>query len=191
MELKIVELLLQTPAIYLLFGLITWLLTYVVKLPIKKMTAKLPDEKRKAANKLILFLPIFIGIAHVLVYFKIKNLSYASEDVLQKGFYVGMLAITIYAIFEGLRGKKTEYESDPEGIALYNLLLIYANDKNKVKLLLDQCRDNLDNKGYSIADTVKGFLPVETDAGVVDTIVKSIEKYFKNEKEDPRDAIVR
>src|SRR5690554_1548806 len=96
-----------------------------------------------------------------------------------QAFSSSVLAITIYNIFEGVRGKKTEYETTEDGKALYNLLIVYAKDKDKVKLLLDQCKDNYLNGDATISETVKGFLPKEIDADAILAITKGIEKYLK------------
>lgn len=181
MELKLLELLLTQPVIFALLGLIVCLLTYVVKAPIKARTAKIKDEqKRKIANKWILTIPFVLALILYFIYRGVTEKKWLVEYELltSSAFSIAALAITIYNIFEGIKGRKSEYETDDDGFALYNLLLVYAKDKNKVKLLLDQCKANYEKGSFEINDTVKGWLPDNIDADTVNTIVKTIKKYL-------------
>lgn len=187
MEIKLIEILMTKPAIIILMAIGVWLLTYVVKKPIKNITNKIKDEqKKKLANKWILLIPFALSLITYFVYHGISTKRWLAdyELVLSASFSIAALAITIYNVFEGLRGKKSEYETNPDGVALYNLLLVYAKDKNKVKLLLDQCRENFTNHDYEISDTVKGWLPANVDADVINTIVKSIQIYLEKTKKE-------
>jgi len=180
-DFEIIKLLLKSP-IVLLIAIATWLLTYVFKYPIKKLTYKIKDDtKRKQINKLILLLPFIIAFAIVFVRNGILTKSWLKgiQNMLLTSFSSSVVAITIYNIFEGIRGKKTEYETTEEGKAIYNLLLVYARDKEKVKLLLNQCKENYFNGDATITETVKGFLPKNINQEVVIAITSSIEKYLK------------
>lgn len=191
MELKLIELLMTEPFVFIALAIAVWLLTYLLKKPIKSQTKKIKDpQKQKLANKWILLIPFFLAVVLFYIYngFMTKIWTKDMELVFSSGFSIAVMSITIYNVFEGLKGNKSEYEIDPDGIALYNLLLIYAKDKNKVKLLLDQCRDNFTNHEYEISDTVKGWLPANVDADVINTIVKSIQGYLeKTKKEEIKD----
>src|SRR5690554_6116439 len=141
MEYKIIELIMKTP-IVLLIAIATWILTYIVKYPIKLLTKKIKDEAlRKRVNKVIVLLPFIIAFAIVFVRNGILTKEWLKdiENLIAIAISSAVVAITIYNFFEGVRGKKTEYETTEEGKAIYNLLLVYARDKEKVKLLLDQC----------------------------------------------------
>ena len=181
MELKLIELLMTEPVVFVALATIVWLLTYLVKKPIKIHTAKIKDDqKKKLVNKWILLIPFLLAFALYFAYnwFITRNWKMNYEVLFGGAFSIAVMAITIYNVFEGLRGKKSEYETDYDGLALYNLLLIYAKDKNKVKLLLDQCKANYTNHDYEISETVKGWLPANVDSDVVNTIVKAIEQYI-------------
>lgn len=183
MELKLIELLMTEPFIVIVLAILVWLLTYIVKKPIKAHTLKIKDpQKQKLANKWILLIPFVLSFILFYLYLGLTTRLWISnfELALSTAFSIAIISITIYNVFEGIRGRKSEYELDPDGIALYNLLLIYAKDKNKVKLLLDQCKDNYYNHDFEISDTVKGWLPASVDDDVVKTVVKSIQMYFKN-----------
>lgn len=185
MEIKLLELLFTQPAIFILFGLIIWFLTNLIKQPIKRFTALIEDEqKRKIANKWILLLPLVFGLAFAILYAKYKTGLWFDdiETIVSNAFLIAVIAITWYNVFERNKGKKSEYEDTLEGIATFNLLLSYMKDKSKVTLLLDQCRDNYASGKFSIFDTVKGFLPIDTDPELFDAIVKTITKFFRGKE---------
>jgi len=182
MDLKLLELLLTYPAIFLVFGIAVWLLTYLLKKPIKNSTSKIKNEqRRKKINKWILLIPFFLGLVIAFIYNGIETKTWLSnyDKIVTNAFKIAAIAIVLYNFVEGLRGKKTEYELTEDGRALYELIKIYAKDTSKVKILLDQCKDNWFNKAFSIAETVKGFLPGDVDPDVINTVVKSIERYFR------------
>ena len=182
MDFEIIKLVLASP-IVLGVAVATWLLTYLIKYPIKKATSKIRnDTKRKQVNKLILLLPFIIACILIFVYNGLitKQWFTGLEDMAVQAFSSSVLAITIYNIFEGVRGKKTEYETTEDGKALYNLLIVYAKDKDKVKLLLDQCKNNYLNGDATISETVKGFLPKDVDQDTILAITNGIEKYLKD-----------
>ena len=181
MEIRLLELLLTQPFIFLILGVLVCILTYVLKAPIKAHTAKIKDEqKRKLANKWILTIPFILALVLYFLYRGIAEKKWLTEYELltSSAFSIAALAITIYNVFEGIKGRKSEYETDDDGIALYNLLLVYSKDRNKVKLLLDQCKENYAKGSFEINDTVKGWLPDNIDADTVNTIVKAIKKYL-------------
>lgn len=187
MELKLIELLMTEPFVFIALAIAVWLLTYLIKKPIKNHTKQIKDpQKQKLANKWILLIPFFLAAIIFYIYNGLTTKVWTKdlELIFSSAFSIAVMAITIYNVFEGIKGKKTEYETSVDGVALYNLLLIYAKDKNKVKLLLDQCRDNFTNQEYEISDTVKGWLPANVDADVINTIVKSIKTYLEKAKKE-------
>lgn len=187
MELKLIELLMTEPFIFIALATAVWLLTYLVKKPIKAHTKKIKDpQKQKLANKWILLVPFVLALIIFYIYNGLATKVWTKdfELVFSSAFSIAVMSITIYNVFEGIKGKKTEYETNADGVALYNLLLVYAKDKNKVKLLLDQCRENFTNHEYEISDTVKGWLPANVDADVINTIVKSIQIYLEKTKKE-------
>lgn len=187
MELKLIELLMTEPFVFIALAIAVWLLTYLVKKPIKAHTKKIKDtQKQKLANKWILLIPFVLALIIFYLYNGIVTKVWTKdlELVFSSAFSIAAMSITIYNVFEGIKGKKTEYETTADGVALYNLLLVYAKDKNKVKLLLDQCRENFTNHEYEISDTVKGWLPANVDADVINTIVKSIQIYLEKTKKE-------
>lgn len=186
MELKLIELLMTEPLIFVGLAVLVWLLTYLIKRPIKKATTLVKDEKkRKLYNKWILLIPFLLAVIVYYVYYGLTTKTWIKVDyelILSSAFSIAVLSITIYNVFEGIKGKKTEYETTEDGLALYNLLVIYAKDKNKVKMLLEQCEENYYKGSFEISETVKGWLPAQVDQDVVNTIVKAIKSYLDNVK---------
>lgn len=186
MEFKLIELLMTEPLIFVGLAILVWLLTYLAKRPIKKITSLAKnEEKRKLYNKWILLIPFVLAVIVYYVYYGLTTKTWIKvnyELILSSAFSIAVLSITIYNVFEGIKGKKSEYETTEAGQALYNLLMVYAKDKNKVKLLLQQCEENYYKGSFDISETVKGWLPKEVDEDVVNAIVRGIKMYFDNVK---------
>ena len=98
-------------------AIIVFLLTQVLKLPIKHFTKKIKVEKtRKAINSVILVLPFVLGCLFEFLYCRfIKKEAF---DVVA-GFLMGGQSIAFYGIFERFLGVKIEnpYDTD-EGKAV-------------------------------------------------------------------------
>lgn len=189
MEIKLLELLMTKPALFVAFGFIVFLLTYLLKKPIKHYTARIKDEqKRKLTNKWILLIPFALALLVYFIYhgFVTKEWFSEGELVFSSAFSIAAMAITIYNVFEGLKGKKSVYETDADAIALYNLLLVYAEDKTKVKLLLDQCKENYKEGKFELSETIKGWLPPNVEPETVTTLAKVIKKYLDLKKEEEK-----
>lgn len=184
-EFKLIELLMTSPLIYVAFAIAVWLLTYLFKQPVKFYTAKIKDEKtRKLVNKWILLIPFVLALVLVIVYYGLATNVWFDdwEKLLSDAFSIAMLSIVIYNVFQDIKGKKSEYEITEDGKQVFALLYVYAKDKNKVRMLLDQCKENYNNSNFTISDTVKGWLPEKVDEDVVNTIVKAIKIYLDNLK---------
>jgi hypothetical protein len=91
--------------VLLLLGLIVCLLVYVLKIPIKKLTAKITDEaKRKKTNIIIYILPFAVGILVFWIYALITK----AEFVIWIGIQIGGIAIVIYNLLERFKKGKVE-----------------------------------------------------------------------------------
>lgn len=118
-------------------GAAAWLLSYI-KLPFKKLTAKIEDETvRKRVNKIFILLPIIFGIAGVFV----DSLIFGWEitdiwaSVLSPGFTAAAVAVMIYSAVEKFFTGKTSGDTD-ELKALLSTLS--AGDKNELSKLIDK-----------------------------------------------------
>lgn len=83
----------------LVFGFIAFALTMIIKLPIKKLTAKLSEEKRKLANSLIMFIPAIISLISAFLYYGIFTKNWLTPVIFQDALSSWILSLTIYAIF--------------------------------------------------------------------------------------------
>jgi len=180
-DIKLIDFLLNQPIIFIVFGIVVNLLTSLLKKPIKKYTAKIQDDKkRKLINKWILLIPLILSLIIISIYDGIINKKWFSDivSIISEAISVSMLSIVIYNIFEGIRGGKTEYEITEEGKQVFQLLLVYANDREKVKMFLDQCKEYYKNGNFAITDKVKEWLPEKVNEDMINMVVKLIKEYF-------------
>lgn len=104
-------------AFIIAFG--AFLLTYIFKFPIKKLTAKLNDDKRKMANIVIMFIPLLLTSTASVVYYGITQHQWISLMVVDSAISSWILALFIYAIvsrivlvFKGIKSGKLKINSD-------------------------------------------------------------------------------
>lgn len=75
-----------------------FLLTYIIKLPIKKATNNLDENKRKAVNIVIMFIPLILSIIASVLFYGITNHEWISLTVLDSAISSWLLSLSIYAI---------------------------------------------------------------------------------------------
>lgn len=83
-------------------ALIVFLLTMLVKLPIKKATAKFDENKRKAINTVIVFIPLILSVVLCVGYYLMLGKKLYFESIITNGLSVYVLSLSIYAIFARL-----------------------------------------------------------------------------------------
>ena len=83
----------------LVVGFIAFILTMIIKLPIKKLTAKLLDDKRKLVNSLIMFIPAVLSLILAILYYGIFLKSWFCEKAFEVSASGWVLSLTIYAIY--------------------------------------------------------------------------------------------
>lgn len=83
-------------------ALIVFLLTMLVKLPIKKATAKFDENKRKAINTVIVFIPLILSVVLCVGYYLVLGKKLYFESIITNGLSVYVLSLSIYAIFARL-----------------------------------------------------------------------------------------
>lgn len=86
-----------------IISLIIFILTMVIKIPIKKATSKLDETKRKAINSVIIIIPIILSIVINVVYFKILKLNWISINLIKDIFNSLIIALSIHAIYERVK----------------------------------------------------------------------------------------
>ncbi len=95
-----------------IISLIVFGLTMLIKWPIKKATAKLDENKRKAVNTIIVFIPIALSFILNILYFGFIQNNWFGTQVFETAGSSYLLAIAIYAVFakivivfKGVKGK--------------------------------------------------------------------------------------
>jgi len=141
----------------LVISLIVFALTMIIKYPIKKLTSKFNEDKRKALNSLIIFIPIFLSFLLTLLYFGIFKSEWFSLKVVEASISSWIMTISIYAIYQriiiiikGLFSGKIKVE---DKIVKETISLIKTNINSlKVNLKKDQKELNkvLDEKSILI-----------------------------------------
>jgi len=84
----------------LVISLIVFALTMLIKWPIKKVTSKLNEDKRKAVNTLIIFIPIILSFLLTLLYSGIFKSEWFSLKVVETSISSWVMAFSIYAIYQ-------------------------------------------------------------------------------------------
>lgn len=80
-------------------AIIVFGLTMLIKYPIKKVTAKLEENKRKAVNTIIVFIPMVLSFVLCLLYYGIFKGVWLTKLVFDVIGSAYLLAVGIYAVF--------------------------------------------------------------------------------------------
>lgn len=84
----------------LIIAICVFILTMLIKWPIKKITNKYNEDKRKALNTIIIFIPMILSIIGVITYLKLfKNVWYSSS-IYKLSFSSWVISLTVYALFD-------------------------------------------------------------------------------------------
>ena len=82
-----------------LIAFIVFGLTMLIKWPIKKATSKLEENKRKAVNTVIVFIPMILSILLNGLYYGIFKHEWFDGIVFESAGSIYILALAIYAIY--------------------------------------------------------------------------------------------
>ena len=103
----------------LLIGFGAFLLTYLIKLPIKKKTSTLEENKRKMVNIVIMFIPLVLSFIASVVYYGITERQWISLLVLDSTISSWLISLSLYAIvsriwlvIKGIKSGKLQINSD-------------------------------------------------------------------------------
>ena len=103
----------------ILIGLGAFLLTYLIKWPIKKATEKLDENKRKAVNIVIIFIPLLLSIIASILYYGLAKDEWATAMVFDSAFSSWIISLSLYAIvsriwlvIKGISSGKIEVNSE-------------------------------------------------------------------------------
>lgn len=83
----------------IIISILVFGLTMLIKWPIKKLTAKFEENKRKAINTVIIFIPMLLSLILSTLYYGIfKNIWFGLQTFKTAGSAF-LMAVSIYAIF--------------------------------------------------------------------------------------------
>ena len=124
----------------LLIGFGAFLLTYLIKLPIKKKTSTLEENKRKMINIVIMFIPLVLSFIASVVYYGITERQWISLLVLDSAISSWLISLSLYAIvsriwlvIKGIKSGKLQINSDltKETISYIKETIKILNKENK------------------------------------------------------------
>lgn len=96
---------------FIVFGL-----TMLIKWPIKKFTSKLDENKRKAVNTVIVFIPMLLSILFNGLYYGIFKDVWFSEIVFKSAGSIYISSVAIYAVYSRIliliKGTKSANENN-------------------------------------------------------------------------------
>lgn len=137
---------------FLVFGL-----TMLLKWPIKKATSKLEENKRKAVNTVIIFIPIVLSILLNGLYYGIFKEIWFTSIVIESSSSIYILALAIYAIYSRIiiiiKGINGTSETN-ENLSKETISFIKKNIKTISKTLKIDEKD-LDNIVSKIENLLK------------------------------------
>jgi hypothetical protein len=84
----------------LINSVLVFILTMILKLPIKRLTNKLSEDKRKAVNSIIIIIPIILSYGISIIYFGVKQNNWFDSKVLDLGFSSYIVSVSLYTLFE-------------------------------------------------------------------------------------------
>ena len=103
----------------ILIGLGAFLLTYLIKWPTKKATEKLDENKRKAVNIVIIFIPLLLSIIASILYYGFAKDEWVTAMVFDSAFSSWIISLSLYAIvsriwlvIKGISSGKIEVNSE-------------------------------------------------------------------------------
>ena len=105
-------------------ALLVFALTMLIKWPIKKFTAKFDENKRKAINTVIVFIPMLLSALFNALYFGFYKSQWFSTQAIDSMISSYVLAVSIYAVYtrigiliKGAKGESTDQTLSKEAIS--------------------------------------------------------------------------
>lgn len=125
----------------LIIAITVFILTNIIKQPIKKITNKLNESKRLATNSVIVLVPITLSTIVTILYYGISSNTWFSMTHVKTIINSSILSISIYAIYErikliiknainGNNDKELIQETEKD---IKKLLSKIKNDQQKIK----------------------------------------------------------
>ncbi len=86
-----------------LMSLAIFIVTMLIKIPIKRATSKLEESKRQSLNSLIIFIPLALAFIACAIYFLIVKRQILSLDYLSCALSTCIISITIYHTYARIK----------------------------------------------------------------------------------------
>ena len=105
-------------------ALLVFALTMLIKWPIKKFTAKFDENKRKAINTVIVFIPMLLSVLFNALYFGFYKSQWFSTQAIDSMISSYVLTVSIYAVYtriviliKGAKGEGIDQTLSKEAIS--------------------------------------------------------------------------
>ncbi len=83
---------------FFLMSVIVFVLTLIIKIPIKKATSKLDESKRSAINSVIVLIPLLLAFLSSIIYFLILKREILTLDFVSCSLSVCVMAISLHFV---------------------------------------------------------------------------------------------
>lgn len=165
MNIDILNIMSEPSLITLIIATLSFLLTLLLKIPFKKLSAKKSEEKRKALNSVIITFPLILSFILTSLYYGILCSVWISIENSKIAFNAWLSALTIYEIYKRLKmitkGLATNTETSNEikkaKKEIKNLLGELKSDEKQLKNINGKITD-LINK--NITNNKSDLLPI-------------------------------
>ncbi|MBQ3158779.1 MAG: hypothetical protein IJB98_03705 [Clostridia bacterium] len=156
----------QISIIEIVISLLVFCLTMIIKIPIKKATNKLKENKRKAINTVIVFIPILLAFVLSLLYYGIFDEVWLGVNVLDTATSSYFLAVAIYAVYARiksiLRGnKEKDVETDSIGDFSAETIKFVKQNVKEISKFLKVEQEKLD----SVLKEIEKLMKIKAELG--------------------------
>lgn len=123
----------------IIISVLVFALTMLIKWPIKKATAKLEENKRKAVNTVIVFIPMLLSFIFSVLYYGFFEKEWFSTMAFETMGSSYVLAVAVYAIYSRIviliKGAKKSDSNTNEDLSKETIAYIKQNIKAISKTL--------------------------------------------------------
>lgn len=172
----------------LVVAFIVFSLTMLLKWPIKKFTSNFNENKRKAINTIIVFIPALLSILLSILYHGLIKKSWLCLSTFETSLSSYLLSLSIYAIFsrlviliKGIASGKIKVDSKEAAQRITevkeeisSLSNVLNSNNNKVKEIMKKIQELNDlKKSIEISNTTNSLIPIND----INEEITKLEKY--------------